>query len=375
MNTTLRTICGVVLLWLLGGCATNATPTPASVKPATAPTPTVTATSSVSIDLLQRKLYRHSSGIFAIDAPQGWRIEDNSSVDELRVRFREPNENAAIATTVLTISQQLDSRALTHLLQAHLRNTYGAQSGFRLEGAVVQANSSVQIVWHCDSAFENGTTQLSGSSRIAQSGNHVALVSVIVPDTQFASLAPEIAAITNSYTINASAVGDTRALVSVEIGELQRYAYANGLFQLDVPVGWVEQNQSAPGKAFVTWNDPASKSWLMVDVLQDDSQRSPGELGALLSAVIGEAFVEKTGLTLAEPVVQDDNSVLLEWNYTAPTNTGVAALLQGRSFARQDGDKVVIMAIATPADQSEQLQGQLDTIRASLIVDPTATIP
>lgn len=372
--TTLHTLCGgIVVLWLLGACAASPARPPIAFVTAEPLSTVAVETVPTTIDLAQRTPYQHSSGLFTLDAPASWRVEDDSRADELSVRFREPNENAAIATTVLTISQQLDSSALTQLLQAHLRNAYGAQTAFRQQPANPQNDGSMQILWHCTTTVDGAATQLFGSSQIAQHGDHVALLSVVVPETQFASLAPEIAAITDSYTISATANAPAQPLVPVEIGELQPYTYDNGLFQLDIPAGWVEQNKSTPGKAFVAWNDPASTSWLAVQVLQDDSQRSRSELGNLLLAVATAAFSET--VTLDEPAAQEDGSVLLEWNYTTPASNGVAARIEGRSFARQDGDKVVVLAFATPANQNDQLHNQFDLIRDAFVIEPTAPMP
>ncbi|MBC8163051.1 MAG: hypothetical protein H7Z42_17740 [Roseiflexaceae bacterium] len=331
------------------------------------------ASAPSEVDLSRRRAYRHSDQAFTLAVPQGWLTEDISGADELRVRFTEPRENALMVANLIQIEQQFDAAALMRLLQAHIRDAYGAQPAFAIEPILSPIDGRIAATWRYRPTQAETSAQLTGTSFIQQHGTRLAVLSVIVPSAQHAQLAPAIAEIGDSLAFSAEVA--SRPLITADSSRLQPFTYPGGLFSLDVPQAWTQNDTSKPGQAVVTWSDPVTRSWLQAHVLQDDSQRSSAELRALVTGLVENAFAEKNTLSLGPAVPQADGSVLLEWSYTNRARYGLAATFHGYSFAHQVGDRIAIVSFVYPAEQHKRLASQMAGIRASFAVDATAPLP
>lgn len=322
--------------------------------------------------------YQHSSGLFAIDVPRGWSATDTSTASELIVRFTDDNTNAVMLTNVLTVTNQLDSSSLNDLLRAHLVASYGDEPTFAQQPPRTQQDGSQLIVWGYNAASPDGSqTRLLGNSFIEQHGGLISLLTLVLPSDQYARLRPQIDATLNSYKVRGETSGapSVDELGDVEIRALEPYTYPGELFRIDVPVGWTVETPQLEGRAMAIWNDPSHNGWIMVQVLPDDSQRSPEELGGLLKELIGEALGGETGFAIDESETQADNVAKILWRYQATADNKLQTQMAGSSIGLQRGEKIGLVSASLPSSQLAVLQPQLDAIFASFTLNETAPNP
>lgn len=337
--------------------------------------PTVTAQ---SIDMAVLQPYTHPSKLFRLDMPQQWQAQDSSTSSEIVVHFTDRAQNAAIQTNLLTVTQQLDPMALTALLQTYLTKTYGGNAAFSQQSGDMQPDQSIATIWGYNTVLASGiTARMHGTSVIRQRGACVSVLSFVVPEQQYPVLAAQIAAIRASYQLTAvdgpHAVAADGPLLQTHMDDLQPYTHAGALFTLKVPAGWTPQDRSAPGKASLLWADASGNAWIMVDVLQVDSQRSNEERAALLRDLLTAAFGKQSDFALGKPETQDGRTRVV-WTYRASADNGTAPRLQGTSYVEQRGDKVAIITVTLPASEAEALRAPSAAIIDSFVLDQAAPL-
>ena len=368
---------GMLISVLLAACTETPVNTPQSL-PTYLPEmaqPTVTAQ---SVDMGGRQPYTHPSKLFRLDVPQQWQVQDSSTSSEIVVHFADRAQNAAIQTNLLTVTQQLDSVALTALLQTYLTKTYGGNLAFSQQSGDMEPDHSIAATWSYNTVLASGSTaRMHGTSVIRQRGACVSVLSFVVPEQQYPALVAQIAAIRASYQLTAvdspHAVAADGPLFQTHMDDLQPYTHAGALFTLKVPAGWTLQDRSAPGKASLLWTDVSGNAWLMVDVFQVDSQRSDKERAALLRDLLTAAFGKQNDFALGVPETQDGRTRVV-WTYRASADNGTAPRLQGTSYIEQRGDKVAITTVTLPASEAAALRGPSAAIIDSFVLDEAAPL-
>lgn len=326
--------------------------------------------------------YTYDTGLFSIDIPAAWSVEDKSTAGEVLVRWTDSAQNGVILVNLFQETQQQTEDELTALLQNYLENTYQNQPNFSLEDPQPQSDGSVLIVWSYDVELSNGaTTKLLGNTFIEQRDDKISLLTTAVPDEQFDALEGSIDAILNSYTIDTSVVigsagpTDTPDTQTVVIGDLQTYTFDTGLFSIDIPDNWTIQDNSKPGEAIVLWTDPTENGLIVVDLFEKKQQQTEDELVDFLKNFLQKSFASQSDFSMDDPRPQSDGSILIVWSYTAEASGGIKTKLLGNSFIEQRDDKVSILTTAVPDEQFEALKHSTDTIINSYTIDPSAALP
>ncbi|NTV63605.1 MAG: hypothetical protein HGA65_08730, partial [Oscillochloris sp.] len=155
------------------------------------------------------KSYAHKSGVFEIDIPNNWDLQDNSKSDELILIWTDPTQNGAVIVDIFEDDKEYNEDELTDTLRTYLQNSFGEQPDFYVEDPTPQNDGSVLIVWSYTATADNGTdATLLGNTFIEQRGNKISLLSTLVPQDQFDSLVDKTNEIINTYKI------DTEAAIS-----------------------------------------------------------------------------------------------------------------------------------------------------------------
>lgn len=198
--------------------------TPASPTTAATPTPTeapaskskvlskastpATGTSSpekflkVKADNLQP--YKHKSGLFELDIPEGWTPTDNSKQGETIVLWFDPTKNSLISVDIFNAPPGIDSNKMTELLKSFLSKTFGSRPGFYMEEPISQSDGSVQIVWGYTETIQGATGRIQGNSFIEKIDDKVSLLTTGVLEHQFDDLKDPMTRVINSYKVNSS---------------------------------------------------------------------------------------------------------------------------------------------------------------------------
>jgi hypothetical protein len=193
---------------------TAATPTPTEAPAASkskvlskATTPSAGTSSpekflKVKADNLQP--YKHPSGLFELDIPEGWTPTDNSKKGETIVLWFDPTKNSLISVDIFNAPADIDSAKMTELLKSFLTKTFGSRPGFFMEEPITQSDGSIQVVWGYTETIQGATGRIQGNSFIEKVGDKVSLLTTGVLEHQFDDLKDPMNRAINSYKVNAS---------------------------------------------------------------------------------------------------------------------------------------------------------------------------
>lgn len=394
----------VALTACSGGNATpTATPTQAAAAPTRTPRPTrppePTATPRPSppaastqsgqlalVDIGPLVTYRHASGVFRIDVPNNWTLQDNSSPDELLLIWTDPTGNGAILVNIFEDNRSFTDRQLVNLLNTFLADRFGNQPDFLYEDPRPQNDGSQLVVWSYTATADNNLkVTLLGNSFVEQRGNKVSILTTLVPDEQFDTLRNQTDDIINTYAIDPSATlgsttiggGNTSggSLAPVEIGQLRTYSHPSGVFSIDLPVNWTLTDSSRPGELIMVWTDPTNNAVIIVDVLEDRTQYSDDQLVDKLVAYLVNVFGNQPDFFYEDPRPQNDGSILLVWGYTSTASNNVQASMLGNSFIEQRGNKVAVLTTLVPEEQFDTLIDKTNAIINTYRINPDARVP
>jgi len=322
--------------------------------------------------------YTYDTGIFSVDIPSAWDVQDRSTDTEVLVRFTDATGNGVVLVNIIEMPEPQGEEQLTNLLNTYLDNTYSVQPEYSRDDAIPQPDGSVLVVWGYDVDFRGEPVRLLGNTFIEQRDNLVSLMTIALPDEQFDTLREDINTVLNSYYIDTSVPVTPVALdglLPVEIGDLDTYTYDTGLFSIDVPDNWSIKDNSKPGEAIVLWTDPTGNALLVIDVFAGNGTRSQEELVDILETFLENSFGNEEDFIIEDPKPQSDGSTLIVWSYVAMATGGVKAELLGNSFIEQRGDLISIMTTTVPRDQFQELLPHTNEIINSYRLDPNGILP
>ena len=356
----------------------------ATPEPTAEPEPTAAADSDLKlldVEIASLKSYTHGNDLFSIDVPVNWKLKDSSKPTEAIATWTDPNENAFMVVDIFEREEKQTKAELITFLQNYLDKTFGTQQDFVQEDAQ-ESGPSQLIVWTYTGEGTGGVkAELLANSFIKQKDNKVSLFTFVVPSDQFDRLQPDLDNILGSYTINSSVAlngdpeGTPLPILQVELGDLETYKFATGLFSIDVPKSWTLKDNSKPGEAILLWTDPTENGLVVVDILEKQEKQSSDELVTFLQNFLNNSFKSEDDFTMDDPKEQTDGSQLIVWSYTASANGGAKVKLLGNSFIEQRGDKLSILTTAVPDEQFDTLKPETNTVINSYSIDPSAALP
>ncbi|MEP7188329.1 MAG: hypothetical protein ABI901_03955 [Roseiflexaceae bacterium] len=352
-------------------------------EPTAEPEPTAAASDPKLLDVKIAKLnpYTHSNDLFTIDVPDNWTLKDNSNPAEAIATWTDPNENAFMVVDIFEREEKQTKEQLITFLKEYLDKTFGKQQDFVQEDAQ-ESGPSQLIVWTYTGEGTGGVkAELLANSFIKQKDNKVSLFTFVVPSAQFDRLQPDLDSILGSYTIKSSvalggdATNTPAQTLQVELGELETYTYATGLFSLDVPKSWTLKDNSKPGEAILLWTDPSENGLLVVDILEKKEKQSSDQMIAFLQKFLNSSFKSEDDFSMNDPKAQSDGSQLIVWSYTATAAGGAKVKLLGNSFIEQHDDKLSILTTAVPDEQFDTLKPETNKVINSYSIDASAALP
>lgn len=176
-----------------------------SLSKATKPAVAVTSPEKfLKVKAENLKTYKHKSGLFEIDIPEGWLPTDNTKPGEAIVLWFDPTKNALITVDIFNAPPGIDDAKMVTLLKTFLTNTFGKRPGFFMEEPATQPDKSVQIVWGYTETIQGATGRVQGNSFIEKVGDKVSLLTTGVLEHQFEDLNASMSSVVNSYKVNAA---------------------------------------------------------------------------------------------------------------------------------------------------------------------------
>jgi hypothetical protein len=167
----------------------------------------------------------------------------------------------------------------------------------------------------------------------------------------------------------------TGKVAIAKVESLESFKHQSGVFSIDVPKGWKNQDTSKPGQEVtVQWTDPTGNALISVTVINAPKEAVPKEkLGEVLQQVLKDILGSQKDFAMEPPQSQPDGSTQVTFSYTE-SSQGVTAKVQGNSFIEQKEDKILILTFGSLADQFADLKEPYTKVANSIKVT-TSKIP
>jgi hypothetical protein len=157
-----------------------------------------------TVDIGELETYSYKTGLFSIDVPKNWSLQDNSKPGEAILLWSEPSGNATIVVDLFEKKDKQTSEELTQFLKDFLNKTFGKEDKFTIDDPKTQKDGSVLLVWSYTDKTR-GDVSVLGNSFIEQRGDKISILSTVVPEEQFDQLLDKTNEIIQSYSIDESA--------------------------------------------------------------------------------------------------------------------------------------------------------------------------
>jgi hypothetical protein len=184
----------------------------ATAAPTTAPEPTAAAAEGeiLPVEFADLQTFEHPSGVFTIDIPENWAMQDNSKPDEIIHVWTDPTRNGGVIVDIFEDETAYTEEQLTDILSTFLENSFGSEPDFSVDPPETQNDGSVLLAWGYTATADNDTpVDMTGNSFIEQRENKVSILTTLVPHDQFDSTVEFTNEIINSYLIDPSAILST----------------------------------------------------------------------------------------------------------------------------------------------------------------------
>jgi hypothetical protein len=168
--------------------------------------------------------------------------------------------------------------------------------------------------------------------------------------------------------------GSADKFLIVKAENLQPYRYKSGLFELDVPAGWVPTDNSKPGETIVLWFDPTKNALITVDIFNAPDGMNNSQMIGLLQNFLKNTFSSRPGFFMQEPIPQADGSIQIVWGYVE-TIQGATGMVQGNSFIQRVDNKVSLLTIGVLHHQYDDLLNPMTRVINSYKVNASANLP
>lgn len=158
------------------------------------------------IDVGELRNYTHPDGMFSVNVPNNWNLEDRSDDDMTLINFVAPQENGLISVMVIPAEgPRRTTGELGSLLQQSIQQGFAERGDVVVHEPELQPDGSVRVSFTYDERIDDTMVSLLGNSFIQQDADLVSILWVIVPEDQFADLQETTNAIINSYQVHSSA--------------------------------------------------------------------------------------------------------------------------------------------------------------------------
>lgn len=158
------------------------------------------------VDIGDLTSYVHKSGVFEIEIPENWDLQDTSTDNELILIWTDPTRNGAVIVDIFEDETVYTNEQLISTLETYLENSFGSQPDFYFEEPTPQSDGSILIVWTYTATADNDVeATLLGNTFIQQNGNKITLLSTLVPQAQFDELVDQTNEIINTYIVTPEA--------------------------------------------------------------------------------------------------------------------------------------------------------------------------
>jgi len=143
--------------------------------------------------------YTHPSGIFSIDVPENWSVEETRSENVVTVTFTDPSFKSAVIVALFQASSPIEN--METALQQSIQSGFSDKPDLQIGVPEQQSDGSVRVTFTYATTFQGRTIVMLGNSFMQQDGNIVSINWNLVPQSQFEQLQGTLDAISDSYQV------------------------------------------------------------------------------------------------------------------------------------------------------------------------------
>lgn len=310
------------------------------------------------------KTYTHESGIFSIDYPSAWKIEDRSaeSKGDTIVQFTDKTGYAVLRVDIGETSEEWTSTELAAQVTKLIKERYKSFKKYSA-GAAKKINDTKAALYF---KFTYENTPMTGDAIIEWHGKHISVIALVIPTDQYKKNKTAAYASIDSFKLRQSG--------SETISDLVEYEHPDGVFTISYPEGWEIDDRSTKGEAVVVFENPEGVSFLMIEAYQrDGDDMTESELVEKLDSVVDSSIgenVEDYDPKDAEGINDDAASKVFTFTIKDADENDVQVI--GIMLLQEHGALLSYTRIILPVDAFDASSDSLKEIIDSLQVDEEA---
>jgi hypothetical protein len=157
-------------------------------------------------------------------------------------------------------------------------------------------------------------------------------------------------------------------------GEWTSYTSSDGVFSIEVPTSWQQNDSSQDGAIATIWFNNEQASGVFVLIKSVEGETSSEELATQVQDYVQSTFGTDPDFEMSEVEAQADGSQRIVWSSAPDFGSGTPTPINGLTFIEQRGDKLSLLTLVAPQEGFDSMSELIDRVLNSYKIDPEATI-
>jgi hypothetical protein len=311
------------------------------------------------------KTYEHESGLFSIDYPATWKVEDRSDEadGDVVVQFTDKTGYSALRVDIGETSSEWTSAELATQITKLIKDRYKAFKKYSAGAAKKLSDTKAALYFK----FEYENTPMTGDAFIEWHGDHLSVVAFIIPAAQYDKNKKAAYASIESFKF-------IKPIAVETISTLTRFKHSSGVFSIKYPKGWTTDDRSKDGEAIVVFENPDGYSFVMIEVYaREGEDMTEDELIAKLDEVVDSSIGEEVaGYESQDAEGVSDDAATKVFMFTLTDDDGNEIKQVGLMALQEHGALLSYLRIVMPANSWDGNKDALKNIIDSMTVDEEA---
>lgn len=160
------------------------------------------------LDLGAVEPYTWKTGLFTLDVPKGWVLQDLSQPNVVIAVWTTKTGDAALSATLTEADTTYTAAQLTEVGNTFINNAYVKQDvfkdNFKVEETKMMDDTTAMITWSSNLKLQSGVVPIIGAVFVTQAKNKLSVLAVYLPADRTDQEA-NVKALVSSYKIDPSA--------------------------------------------------------------------------------------------------------------------------------------------------------------------------
>jgi hypothetical protein len=153
-------------------------------------------------DMSELVTFEHPSGAFKIDVPAAWEKIDKSEDAALLTGWVEPQGRGEVVVELVKVEKTFTRNQIRDMVAKYAENAYGDKPAFTAAKPKVHSNNVSSVLIALDRETDTETVRLVGLIYAWQTGDNVAFLRVLVPESRASEVAGQVDNIVNSFSVD-----------------------------------------------------------------------------------------------------------------------------------------------------------------------------